>query len=97
MFPMQLAGRLPRFLHVQQLVLPPSPTLEEDRNAYVASLRSYSSQVASWLLLIQSSEDVDFRHCFLESLVNKGMHYSLAALGWKLPFVFREQHNNFKI
>ncbi|CAD6446730.1 e5bd8db2-c2ee-4f87-83e1-d4eaa3249300 [Sclerotinia trifoliorum] len=41
--PIQLAGRFPRFprfLQLQQLVIPPSPTLQEDRKAYVASLKS---------------------------------------------------------
>jgi hypothetical protein len=66
--------------------MPPSPTLQDDRKAYVASLTSQSSQVASWMLLIYSSNDVDFRHCFLESIISKGMHRSLAALGWELPY-----------
>jgi hypothetical protein len=66
--------------------MPPSPTLQEDRKAYVASLTSQSSQVASWMSLIYSSDDVDFRHCFLESIISKGMHRSLAVLGWKLPY-----------
>lgn len=93
MFPVQLAGRLPRFLQLQELVLPPSPALQEDRDTYIASSMSHSSQVAFWLSLIQSSEDVDLRHCFLESILSKGMHSSLAALEWKLPL--HEQHNNF--
>lgn len=70
--------------------MPPSPNLLEDRTAYVASLTSQSSQVASWMSLIYSSDDVDFRHCFLESIISKGMHRSLAVLGWKLPY--RELH-----
>lgn len=84
-FPIQLAGRLPRFLQLQELLLPPSSALLEDRNIYVSSLRPRSSEVVSWILLIQSSEGVDFRHCFLESILSKGMHHSLASLGWKLP------------
>jgi hypothetical protein len=66
--------------------MPPSPTLQEDRKAYVASLTSQSLQVASWMSLIYSSDDVDFRYCFLESIISKGMHRSLAVLGWKLPY-----------
>ncbi|KAF1993222.1 hypothetical protein P154DRAFT_625607 [Amniculicola lignicola CBS 123094] len=83
--PLQLAGRLPRFLQLSELVLPPSPSLQEDRKAYIESLRSHSSQVASWMLIIHSSEDVDFCHCLLESIISKGMHRSLAGLRWKLP------------
>ncbi|KAF1817062.1 hypothetical protein P152DRAFT_504466 [Eremomyces bilateralis CBS 781.70] len=83
--PVQLAGRLPRFLQLPDLALTPSQILQEDRTVYVASLRSHSSQVASWMSLIQSTEDVDFRDCFLESLISKGMHRSLAGLGWELP------------
>ncbi|KAF2869187.1 hypothetical protein BDV95DRAFT_641971 [Massariosphaeria phaeospora] len=84
--PIQLAGRLPRFLQLSELVLPPSLTLQEDRKAYIASLTSYPSQAASWMLLIQLSEDVDFRHCVLESMISKGMHLSLARLRWNLPY-----------
>jgi len=75
-----------RFLQLQKLDMPPSPVLQEDRQAYVALLMSQSSQAASWMSLIYSSDNVDFRHCFLESTISKGMHYSLAVLGWKLPY-----------
>jgi hypothetical protein len=84
--PVQLAGRLPRFLQLSELILPPSSTLQEDRKAYIASLKSHSSQVASWMSLIHSSPDVDIRHCVLESMISKGMHLRLARLGWKLPY-----------
>ncbi|KAH8727369.1 hypothetical protein GQ44DRAFT_582229, partial [Phaeosphaeriaceae sp. PMI808] len=84
--PVQLAGRLPRFLQLSELALPPSLTLQQDRKAYIASLTSHSSQAASWMLLLYSSEDVDFRHCFLESMISKGMHRSLASLRWNLPY-----------
>ncbi|KAF1935922.1 hypothetical protein EJ02DRAFT_360414 [Clathrospora elynae] len=84
--PVQLAGRLPRFLQLSELILPQSSTLQEDRKAYIASLKSHSSQVASWMSLIHSSPDVDIRHCVLESMISKGMHLRLARLGWKLPY-----------
>jgi hypothetical protein len=74
--------------------MPPSPTLQEDRKAYVASLTSQSSQVASWMSLIYLSDDVDFPHYFLESIISKGMHRSLAVLAWKLPY--RELQYSFK-
>lgn len=66
--------------------MPASPTLQEDRETYVASLTSQTSQVASWMALICSSDDVDFRHCFLESIISKGMHRLLAVQNWKLPY-----------
>jgi hypothetical protein len=84
--PLQLAGRLPRFLQLSQLVLPPSPTLQKDRKAYIASLKSNSSQAATWMSLVLSSADVDFHHCLLESMISKGMHRLLAEFGWKLPY-----------
>ncbi|KAF1913309.1 hypothetical protein BDU57DRAFT_351133 [Ampelomyces quisqualis] len=84
--PVQLAGRLPRFLQLSKLVLPPNAALEEDRKAYVAALESRPSHVSSWMLLGLSSQDVDFRHCVLESAISKGMHRSLARLGWNLPY-----------
>jgi hypothetical protein len=83
--PMQLAARLPRFLQLSGLVLPPSSTLQEDRKIYIASLESRAEQAASWIRLVCSSEDVDFRHCVVESMISKGMHLSLARLGWRLP------------
>ncbi|KAF2274411.1 uncharacterized protein EI97DRAFT_128266 [Westerdykella ornata] len=84
--PAQLAGRLPRLLQLSELVLPPSPILQEDRKAYITSLRSHSSEAAYWMALIQSSPDVDFHHCLLESMRSKGMHHALARLGWRLPY-----------
>ncbi|KAF2844424.1 hypothetical protein T440DRAFT_484210 [Plenodomus tracheiphilus IPT5] len=84
--PVQLAGRLPRILQLSKLVLPPNSTLQEDRKAYTAALESQPSQAAFWMLLILSSQDVDFRHCVLESTISKGMHLSLARLGWNLPY-----------
>lgn len=77
---------MPRFLQLPELRLPPSSILLEDRQAYVASLRTNPSQVVSWMVMIHLSDDVDFRHCYLESIISKGMHHSLASLGWKLPY-----------
>ncbi|KZF20524.1 hypothetical protein L228DRAFT_232091 [Xylona heveae TC161] len=82
--PMQLAAGLPRFLYAQPPDRPPSQTLQEDRKVYLASLASRSSQAASWMSFIQSAEAVDFRTCFLESLMSKGMHAWLARRGWKI-------------
>lgn len=86
MAPIHLAGRLPRLLQLSEPLLPPSPTLQEDRDAYIASLTRLPSQVALWMSLFYQFEDVDFRHCLLESMVSKGMHSSLVTLGWNFPY-----------
>lgn len=62
-----------------------STVLQEDRKVYLTSVASQSSQAAASVFLVQSSANVDFQHCFMESMVSKGMHLSLANLGWKLP------------
>ena len=81
-----MAGRFPRLLRLPKLALPPNPTLVEDREAYIASLRRCPpSQAVSWMLLIQTSGDVDFHDCLLESMISKGTHLSLANMNWKLP------------
>jgi ABC-type uncharacterized transport system YnjBCD ATPase subunit len=79
-----MAGGMPRFLQLSEPKLPLSQTLREDRRAYIASLRT--SEAASWISIIHSPEDVDFRHYYLESIISKGMHRLLAGLGWKLPY-----------
>jgi hypothetical protein len=37
------------------------------------------------MLLIQTSGDVDFHDCLLESMISKGTHLSLANMNWRLP------------
>lgn len=83
MVPLQLAGRMPRFLQLSELTLPPDLTLQEDRKTYITSIESriLTSQVAFWISVIHSPDDVDFRHCYLKSLISKGMHFTLACLG----------------
>lgn len=84
--PFQLASRLPRLLQLQRLVLPPSQILEEDRKVYISSRMTQPSSFAGyWKALGQTSENVDFRESYLESLISKGMHRQLANLGWKIP------------
>lgn len=46
------------------------------------------------MLLMHSSQDVDFRHCLLESMISKGMHLLLARLGWNLPY--GEQQDSYQ-
>lgn len=36
------------------------------------------------MIQVLSSENVDFQHCFLESIISKGMHRRLARNGWRL-------------
>lgn len=81
---MQMAARIPVFLQ-SKLELPPNSALQEDRNAYAAYVKNHESEVAKWLTLIHSAKDIDFRHFFLESIISKGMHKSLAELSWRLP------------
>lgn len=57
-----------------------------ERLNYITSLKFHSSQVTSWISRIHSSLGVDIRHCVLESMISKGMHFSLARLGWQLPY-----------
>lgn len=75
---------MPRFLQLPEPMLPPSPSLPEDRRACITTLSP--SPAASWISIIHSPEDVDFRHFYLESIISKGMHRLLAGLGWKLPY-----------
>lgn len=80
-----MAGRMPAILQLSDMIFPPDVYLEEDRIAYSTSLQEQHSEVAMSLLKLHTAVDVDFRHCFLESLISKGAHYKLARLGWKLP------------
>jgi hypothetical protein len=36
------------------------------------------------MIQVLSLENVDFQHCFLESIISKGMHRRLARNGWRL-------------
>jgi len=80
--PIPRAAGLARFLWPDLAV---SPTVQEDRQSYVASFASQSSQVASYMRRWQTTKDVDFRTLYLESLFSKGTHFLLARMGWKLP------------
>ena len=37
------------------------------------------------MALVQTSEDADFRNCFMESIISKGAHKWLADQRWELP------------
>jgi hypothetical protein len=44
------------------------------------------------MIQVLSSENADFQHCFLESIISKGMHRRLARNGWRLSWC--EQGSN---
>ncbi|KAK2805082.1 hypothetical protein FQN50_006327 [Emmonsiellopsis sp. PD_5] len=83
--PFQLAAGFPRFLRLQPPVLPPSPALQKDRESYIRYLQGLASQEVSWMVLVQSSTNVDFRIYFLDSVISKGTHQWLASNQWTLP------------
>lgn len=47
------------------------------------SLASQRSQAALYMQRWQMTADVDFHTLYLESLFSKGMHASLARIGWE--------------
>jgi hypothetical protein len=81
MVPLLRAAGPPRFLWGPF----PSPTVLVDRQSYIASFASLDSQEASYMKLVQTARDVDFRTLYVESLFSKNVHALLAAKGWKLP------------
>ncbi|KAK5988186.1 hypothetical protein PT974_12326 [Cladobotryum mycophilum] len=83
--PIQLAAGIPRFLRPEPPLLPLSPVIQKDRETYIMSLQVRSSQAAAWMTLVQSSSNADFRACFMESIISKGMHRWMADHEWKLP------------
>jgi serine/threonine protein kinase len=80
--PIAKAAGLPRFLW-PSLVTPPSRIILEDRQTYVRSLSSHTSLAALSMLRWQGNDDVDFRTLYLESITSKGVHISMARIGWK--------------
>ncbi|KAJ0423275.1 kinase-like domain-containing protein [Aspergillus carlsbadensis] len=81
----QEAACFPRFLQLQDIDLAPSSTLRKDREAYVTSIRCRAPlEVSSMMVQVLSSDNTDFRHCSLESIVSKGMHRQLARNGWRV-------------
>ena len=86
MVPISRAAGFPRFLWPASLHTAPSPTVQADRRAYIASVAAHTSGAASHMQRWQTGPDVDIRTLFLESLFSKGMHIDLARVGWKLPY-----------
>lgn len=85
--PMQLAARFPDNLQIseEQPTLPPIPATLADRRAYIEALERSGSEAAPWMLRVCTSDDVDFRHCYLKALTNWDMYQKMCDLGWKLP------------
>ncbi|KAL2812410.1 kinase-like domain-containing protein [Aspergillus granulosus] len=83
--PFQQAACFPRFLQLQNIDMSPSSTLLKDRETYITSIRCQTAlAVSSMMIQVLSSENVDFQHCFLESIISKGMHRRLARNGWRV-------------
>ncbi|KAL2856127.1 hypothetical protein BJX68DRAFT_279575 [Aspergillus pseudodeflectus] len=80
------AACFPRFLQLQNIDLSPSSTLQKDREeTYITPVRCLTPlAVPSMIIQVLSSENVEFQHCFLESIVSKGMHRRLARNGWRV-------------
>ncbi|KAH8745786.1 kinase-like domain-containing protein [Diaporthe sp. PMI_573] len=84
--PIARAAGLPRFLWPDHSAgFAPSPTVLKDRQAYIRSFSSQTSQAALAMLRWQDAKDVDFRTLYLESISSKGAHISMARIGWKPP------------
>jgi len=90
--PLQMACSLPRFLCMEEPILPPPLVLQEDRRIFIASLQSGPSTLAQQISLALSPDDIDFHQCFLESIKSKGMHRWLALQGWKIPWKGSTEH-----
>jgi hypothetical protein len=84
--PIAKAACLPRFLWPNEDGFVPSPTIRKDRQAYIRSFSSETSQAALSMLRWQNAKDVDFRTLYLESISSKGMHISMARIGWRLSY-----------
>lgn len=86
--PSARASGLPRFLWpTHSARFAPSRTILEDRQAYIRSVSSHTSPAALFMRHWQTAADVDFRTLYLESISSKGMHTSMARIGWKLDNV----------
>ena len=57
-----------------------------DRQAYIDSFTSKTSEVALFMRRWQGAKDVDFRTLYLESVSSKGMLAAMVSVGWKLLY-----------
>lgn len=84
--PLIRAAGIPPFLWPSLPLCRPNTIVQEDRKSYTKSFASHqSSQVTRYIQHWQSVANVDFHTLYLESLLSKGMHASLAGIGWKVP------------
>ncbi|KAI1157441.1 hypothetical protein F5B18DRAFT_665966 [Nemania serpens] len=84
--PIARAAGVPRFLWPSLPLCRSDAIIQKDRLSYIMSLASQRSQAALYMQRWQMTADVDFHTLYLESLFSKGMHASLARIGWKIPF-----------
>ncbi|KAI3321466.1 hypothetical protein HD806DRAFT_545691 [Xylariaceae sp. AK1471] len=84
--PIIRSAGIPRFLWPGLAHCRPDAVVQKDRQSYTMSFVSQQSQAALYMQRWQIAEDVDFHILYLESLFSKGMHASLARIGWRIPF-----------
>ncbi|KIH86482.1 hypothetical protein SPBR_08527 [Sporothrix brasiliensis 5110] len=97
MVPIARAAGLPRFLWPSEsLGFASSPATQRDRQVYTASYASQPSQAAAYMRRWQGGNDMDLRTLYLESIFSKGMHSSLAQLGWQPISGQNERQPSFK-
>ncbi|KAI1130331.1 hypothetical protein F5Y10DRAFT_263225 [Nemania abortiva] len=84
--PIIRAASIPRFLWPNPPDFRPNVVVQKDIQSYAMCFASQQSQAALYMQRCQIAEGVEFRTLYLESLLSKGMHASLARIGWKVPY-----------
>ncbi|KAI0532513.1 hypothetical protein GGR58DRAFT_164151 [Xylaria digitata] len=95
--PIVRAAGIPRFLWLSLPLCRSDAVVRKDRQSYIMSLASQRSQAALFMRRWQMTEDIDFHTLYLESLSSKGMHASLARIGWNVPFHEVVEHREERI
>ena len=88
--PIARAAGLPRILWPTDSAnkFAPNRTILKDRQTYIHSLSSYTSPAALSIRRWQTAKNVGFCTLYLESIFGKGMHVSMARIGWKVYCAF---------
>ncbi|KAJ5697307.1 hypothetical protein N7488_010991 [Penicillium malachiteum] len=82
--PLQYSAGFPAILLLRHVDQPPSEILKNDRENYIAALRSRNNfEVVESMISILSSEDMEFNTMYLESIISKSRHRELADAGWR--------------
>ncbi|KAI1733646.1 kinase-like domain-containing protein [Xylaria scruposa] len=85
--PIARAASLPRlFWPNHSAGIAPSPIILKDRQSYIRSFSSKTSEAALAMLRWQDAKDVDFRTLYLDSISSKGAHISMAQIRWNPPY-----------